>query len=106
MSLDLLKKALKHEGTLAKVSAKSGAGRTALSLILSNKYPSSPDKVLAKIRSTYDFLESTLIKCPALKDEIHPNVCKRYKEAVKAKKELGGITFVLVRETCPYCPNY
>lgn len=104
-SKELLKAAVEHEGSMSKVGDKIGYSKATISLILRDEYPAENGKFDKKLHDTYGFLLERTVLCPALKDNIHFEVCKRYADAVKEGKPLSGNMFSIVKETCPFCPN-
>ncbi len=104
MSLDLLELAIEYEGSLERVGKRIGYSKTSLCLFRKGRYP-NPALIVNKIESEFGFLAQQKITCPALKGEIHPMVCKRYKDAALSGKNIGGVGFSMVRETCAFCPR-
>ncbi|WP_041963428.1 hypothetical protein [Sulfurospirillum cavolei] len=104
-SIELLKAAVEHEGSMSKVGDKIGYSKATISLILRNEYPAENVKFDKKLHDTYGFLLERTVLCPALKDNIHFEVCKRYVNAVNENKPLSGNMFAIVKDVCPFCPN-
>lgn len=104
-SKELLKAAVVHEGSMSKVGDKIGYSKATISLILRDEYPAQNAKFDKKLHDTYGFLLERTVMCPALKDDIHFEVCKRYADAVKNKGSIKGSMFEIVKDTCPFCPN-
>lgn len=104
-SLELLKAAVEHEGSMGKVGEKIGYSKATISLILQEKYPADNIKFDKKLHDVYGFLLERTVMCPALKDQIHFEVCKRYVDAIKNNQNISGNMFAIVKDTCPYCPN-
>lgn len=104
-NIELLKAAVEHEGSMGKVGEKIGYSKATISLVLADKYPAENDKFDRKLHDTYGFLLERTVMCPALKDDIHFEVCKRYVDAVKEDKPLNGAMFEIVKGICPFCPN-
>ncbi|MFV0481757.1 MAG: hypothetical protein ACK5LP_07205 [Campylobacteraceae bacterium] len=102
--IKLLEAAVNFEGSLAKVGKKIGYSKSTLSLILMDKYPAN-NHTYKKLKETYGFLKHKKVLCPALKDEIHIDACKKYAFAVFHGKELGGTAFAFVKDICRYCEN-
>lgn len=108
-NIDVLLKAIEIEGgNISKVAARAGSGasRTALSLILSGKYKADQRKVLQRVADAYSNISGGMVNCPALKDEISVIVCRKYTSAIKDNRQLSDMTFGMVRDLCPYCPNF
>lgn len=104
-SKELLEAAVAYEGSISKVREKIKYSKATISLILNGKYPAENAKFNKKLHDTYGFLLERKVMCPALKDDIHFEVCKRYVDAVNEGKPLSGAMFAIVKETCPFCPN-
>lgn len=104
-NIELLKAAVEHEGSMSKVGTKIGYSKATISLILQDKYPADREKLDSKVREVYGFLLEREVLCPALRDTIHFEVCKRYVDAVKANKPINGPMFEIVKDTCLFCPN-
>lgn len=104
-SKELLRAAVAHEGSMSKVGEKIGYSKATISLVLGEKYPAQNAKFDKTLHDTYGFLLERTVMCPALKDDIHFEVCKRYADAVKNKGSITGAMFEIVKDTCPFCPN-
>jgi len=104
-STELLRAAVKHEGSMGKVGTKIGYSKATISLILRDEYPAENAKFDKKLHETYAFLLERTVMCPALRDNIHFEVCKRYADAAKNKSSINGAMFEIVKDTCPFCPN-
>lgn len=104
-SKELLQAAIAHEGSMSKVGEKIGYSKATISLVLADKYPAENDKFDKKLHDAYGFLLERTVMCPALKDDIHFEVCKRYVDAVRDNKSLSGAMFEIVKDICPFCPN-
>lgn len=103
--LELLQGALRHEGGYRKVAKKVGVSPATLCLIAKERYPSSPKKAFDALRREYGFLASQKVLCPALRDEIHFEICAKYAKAALLGKNIGGSAFALVKDVCAFCPN-
>ncbi|GEM_PF-2395602 len=104
-NIELLKAAVEHEGSMGKVGQKIGYSKATVSLILRSEYPAENAKFDRKLHDVYGFLLERTVMCPALRDNIHFEVCKRYAEAVKEGTPLSGNMFAIVKDVCPFCPN-
>lgn len=104
-NIELLKAAVEHEGSMGKVGEKIGYSKATISLVLANKYPAENEKFDRKLHDVYGFLLERTVMCPALRDNIHFEVCKRYADAAKNKSSINGAMFEIVKDTCPFCPN-
>lgn len=102
--LELLKAAIEFDGSAAAVGRRIKRSKSTISLLLNEKYP-CPEILYEKINKVYNFINNEQVLCPAIKDKIHIQVCRRYSVAVKEKKELGGAAFEMVKTICPYCRN-
>jgi hypothetical protein len=103
-TLDLLELAIKDEGSAAKVARKLNYSPATICLIRKGKYDANSALFAQQLRKEYAHLISGQVKCPALKYEIHTQVCKRYREAVKTNEIIVSDSFTLVKQMCPYCP--
>lgn len=99
---ELLAEAIKEAGSLSAAAEKIGVSKTSLSLVQRDKYP-NPEHIYKKLRKTYGYLLNATVLCPALKCEIHREVCARYSEAARDGVVIAGASFVETRETCPFC---
>ena len=69
--LDLLQQAVaEHKRGVAGVAEQIGVSRTALSLVLANKYPAKTDRIAAKVLNTY-----ARVSCPHLGETITQAQC-------------------------------
>ncbi|MDR1008048.1 MAG: hypothetical protein LBL65_05740 [Campylobacteraceae bacterium] len=102
--LTLLKKAIRHEGTLSAVAKKIGYSKATTSLIRSGKYFGSYRIFYAKLKKVYDFFENGVVMCPGIKGEIHLQVCRQYRVAIREGKILKGAAFAQAKDMCPFCP--
>jgi hypothetical protein len=100
----LLEEAIKYEGTASAVAYKTGYSKVTISLIRNGKYYGGHKVFYARLKRAYNFLSNGVIMCPGLKGEIHIQVCKQYREAVRDGKILKGAAFVQAKAMCPYCP--
>lgn len=104
--LELLKKAYEHEGSLRKLSDKTGKSPATWQTLLNGKYKHDPTKLFNLLKEKYGFLlneEIILVKCPAIGGEIHPNVCKKYKSAAAEGKNLNDRIYAICKNTCNTC---
>lgn len=99
---ELLTKAIESLGSLSAVAREIGVSKTTLSLVKDGKY-SNPERTFERLHKKLGHLMSEMVLCPGLKMEIHREVCRKYAEAVRDAKVLGGGSFAAVREVCPYC---
>ncbi|MGE4399369.1 MAG: hypothetical protein AB7D29_07600 [Campylobacterales bacterium] len=99
---ELLLLALEDFGSLQKVGDEIGVSKTTLCLIQQGKYK-NPEPTYRKLRQKLGYLLDAAVMCPGLKTEIHREVCRKYSEAVRDGKVLGGASFRAVQDVCPYC---
>jgi hypothetical protein len=104
---ELLEAAIKHEnGNAATVAKNIDYNKATISLIRRGKYPGKTKLFFDALKKRYDFLANGIIKCPALKSEMHIEVCRSYRKALKEGKNLKAHIFASVKATCPFCPMY
>jgi hypothetical protein len=101
---ELLELAIKDEGNAARVARKIGYSKTIVSLIQKGKYDAGLQKFGIALRKAYSHLISGQIMCPGVRSEIHAEICRKYRKAVKQNKPLKDTMFLLVKDMCPYCP--
>ncbi|MDR0579608.1 MAG: hypothetical protein LBG21_03295 [Campylobacteraceae bacterium] len=102
--MELLEIAIDYEGSANAVARVIGYSKSAVCLVRKGKYDGNANVFYAKLKREYDFLINGIIMCPGIKGEMHPKVCKQYKEAAKAGKMLKGAAFLQVKDMCRYCP--
>lgn len=104
--LDLLKKAYAYEGSLRKLSDRTGKSPATWQTLLNCKYKYDPKKLFNLLKEKYGFLlneEVVMVKCPAIRGEIHPSVCKKYKMAAQEGKQLNDRIYAICKNTCTMC---
>jgi hypothetical protein len=102
---ELLDAAIKNEnGIAANVARRIGYSKVTICQIRAGKYLGNDKAFFAKLRKSYDFLVNGTIRCPGLRGDIHIEVCRSYREAVRDSKTLKGTAFALVKDMCKFCP--
>ncbi len=100
---ELLLEAIEKLGSVSEVARQISVSKATISRIKNGDYP-NPERTFDKLRKKLGYLMEQQVMCPGLKFEIHMEVCRRFAEAVRDNKALGGVNFQLVRELGPYCP--
>jgi hypothetical protein len=101
---ELLELAIEHEGSAAAVARRIGYSPATISVVRADKYDAGIKKFYTRLRKEYEHLIAGQVMCPGLKSEIHTQVCRKYREAVREGKILKGSAFAIVKEMCPFCP--
>jgi len=98
MWLDLLRAAVTAPGSSRqKVADALGMSRTAVSLVLDNKYPAKTDKIALKVMTVYGH-----VQCPFLGQQISFAACREYHE----RDAPTSSPFAMRHwRACQRCPN-
>ncbi|KIO49622.1 LacI family transcriptional regulator [Nitrosospira sp. NpAV] len=81
----------------AKVAEDLGVSRTAISLVVSGKYPASTDKIAARVIETYG-----RVICPHLGEEITLAECKQYHTGQVPTSSPRAMKHWRACQTCPH----
>lgn len=96
MWLELLTKAVSNSSK-AQVALDLGVSRTTISLVMSDKYPASTDKIEALVMDTYSRVE-----CPHLGEQITITQCKRHHSE---NAPTSSPRAMRLWRACQACPN-
>ncbi|SOD42297.1 LacI family transcriptional regulator [Nitrosovibrio sp. Nv4] len=80
----------------AKVASDLGVSRTAISLVVSGKYPAKTDKIATKVIETYG-----RVTCPHLRVEISLSECKTYHTGQVPTSSPRAMKHWRACQTCP-----
>lgn len=99
---DLLEKAYEIEGSYRKMAETTGKSPATWQTLMNGSYKHNPEKLYKLIREKYGYLESELVKCPAI-GEIHPDVCRKYGDAAAEGRNMSDRIYSIVRKHCATC---